>query len=442
MQETEFLRVMEHMIPGWQLSTICAAHAPRARTARKLPTEKLISGLIFHQLQPEGTLAGHCARLHGVRVSDSAVTQQREHLGVEVFERVMECALEPLADRERQPQSFFEGYRLLGVDGTQWSVGNTPAVLAQLPKAASRRLQAAFAKLRLVSVVELGTHAPVAARAAPVGESEQALAGKLWGDIPEHSLVIGDRLFGVPLTLWQARQGCFGRDIHFLVRVRQDLNSEIIQYLSDGSALIEVTAQQNGRRLGKLRLREIRAEGIGRGGKRFELRLWTTLLDAQRYAAEALARGYAERWEQELYFRELKLDVRSSPLLASHTVETALQEIAAVVLGSAVIARLRIAASDELKVPPSRMSFLKLLHASQELWTAISIMDTVLDQPLTAEQRQRAFQEYLRIVRYAILPPRRARSCPRVVRQPVTKWPRKIDQPSYTGNVQIKVVRV
>lgn len=42
--------------------------------------------------------------------------------------------------------------RLVGVDGTQCSVSNTPAVLAALPKAASRRLSAAFAKLRLVSV--------------------------------------------------------------------------------------------------------------------------------------------------------------------------------------------------------------------------------------------------------------------------------------------------
>jgi len=55
----------------------------------------------------------------------------------------------------------------MGVDGTQFSVVNTPRFLAQLPKAATRRFQAAFAKLRLVSLVELGTHAPLAACAGP-----------------------------------------------------------------------------------------------------------------------------------------------------------------------------------------------------------------------------------------------------------------------------------
>jgi hypothetical protein len=120
--------------------------------------------------------------------------------------QIMATALGPLATVAHHPESFFEGYRLLGIDGTQWSVTNTPAVVEALPKAASRRLSAAFAKLRLVSVVELGTHAPVAAVAAPVSESEQALAQALWAKVPERSLIVADRLFGTPKTLRQAVQ--------------------------------------------------------------------------------------------------------------------------------------------------------------------------------------------------------------------------------------------
>lgn len=78
-----------------------------------------------------------------------------------------------------------------------------------------------------------------------------------------------------------------------------------------------------------------------------------------------LFRGrYAERWECELYFRELKLDVRNAPALASQTPETALQEIAALVLASAVLARLRVEAGTQLKVAPQRMSFYKLKLAT------------------------------------------------------------------------------
>jgi hypothetical protein len=67
-------------------------------------------------------------------------------------------------------------------------------------------------------------------------------------------------------------------------------------------------------------------------------------MDPQRYPADTLARHYAQRWEHELYHREVKLDVRNATVLASHTLETALQEIAALVLASAAIACLRVEA--------------------------------------------------------------------------------------------------
>lgn len=439
MRSAEFLSVMQRMIPEEQLRGLCEQHAPRPRSARKLSSEQLVTGLVFHQLQCGGTLADHSAKLHGIRMSDSAHAQRRQHLPVELFEQIMDTALQPLADPDRQPECFFEGYRLVGVDGTQWSVGNTPAILSELPKAASRRLQAAFAKLRLVSVVELGTHAPLAAMAAAASEGEQTLAAKLWEKVPEHSLLIGDRLFGTAYTLWQALNAWQGRDITFLVRIRDNIKTEVLQRLVDGSALVQVPVREAGRKVSDLEVREIRATGVALNGKRFKLRLWTTLLDPKRYPAEILARHYAERWEHELYYRELKLDVRNAPILASHTVETALQEIAAVVLASAVIAQLRVASAAELKVPPSRVSFFKLMLATQSLWDLLAMMGEVL----TPAQRRHAFKHYLDTVRHtAVLPERRARSCPRVLRQPVSSWPRKTNQRSHTGEVQIKVVRV
>ena len=439
MQDAQFLSVLEQMIPAQQLKAICEHYAPRPRTPRKLASEAVVSSLIFHQLQPGGTLAEHGAQLHGIKMSDSAFSQRRQLLPVELFDQIMQVALQPLADPAHQPQSFYEGYRLVGVDGTQWSVGNAPAIVKALPKAASRRLRAAFAKLRLVSLVELGTHAPVAAVSAPVSESEQALAKQLWEKIPERSLLIGDRLFGTPYTVWGAINAWGDRDVQLLVRVRDNINAEVVQQLSDGSALVEVVVREKGRKIGTLRLREIRARGVGVNGKGFTLRLWTTLLDAVRYPAEMLARNYAERWEQELYYRELKLDVRNAPILASHTVETALQEVSAVVLASAALARLRVVAADQLDLPASRMSFFKVMLATQQLWNTLEFIGA----QLSPAQRAQVWDKYMDTVRdTAVLPERRERSCPRVLRQPVKSWPRKTNQRSRTGQVEIKVLRI
>lgn len=439
MQGAEFMEVLERMIPEGSFTALCEQHAPSARGGRKLSPASLVQSLLFHQLQGSGTLAEHGQQLHGIGMSDSAYAQRRGRLPVELFEALMEAALAPLAEPAGQPESFFEGYRLLGIDGTQWSVGNTPAIVRALPKAASRRFKAAFAKLRLVTLIELGTHAPLAARAAPAGQSEQALAQAIWGKVPEHSLLIADRLFGTPKTLAEALHAWAGRDIQCLVRVRKNLKPKRLERLSDGSALIEVAVRAESGGLERITLREIRARGLGIHGKRFTLRLWTTLLDESRFPALDLARRYASRWECELYYRELKLDVRHNPLLAGHTVESALQELAALVLASALIARLRVEAAERSQLPPSRVSFYKLMHLTEALWLGEAIYGEIATRADRAQVLARFFAQ---VRATALLPERRARSCPRAVRQPVTGWPRKTTQRSHTGEITLELRRV
>lgn len=76
---------------------------------------------------------------------------------------------------------------------------------------------------------------------------------------------------------------------------------------------------------------------------------------------------------------------------------------------------------------------------AQSLWDTFEVMGPTL----SAVQRRHAFKTYLDTVRHtAVLPERRARSCPRVLRQPVKRWPRKIEQPSHTGHVDINVVPI
>jgi hypothetical protein len=290
--------------------------------------------------------------------------------------------------------------------------------------------------LRLVSLVELGVHQPLAAAAGPASEGEQTLAAKLWSRMPDDALLIGDRLFGTPRT--QALEAWAGRNVACLVRVKANLKRKIVESLADGSAVVEVgvpaTAQSPAT---TWRLREIRAEGVRRDGTRFALRFWTTLLDAQAYPAQELAELYARRWEQEVFYRELKLDVRSSNLLTSHTVETALQEIAALVLAIAVVAQARLAAADHLAVAPTRVSFMKILILTQQLWQSFAWGR----RSRTPAQAREICHDFFRSVEsFALLPERRKRSCPRVVRQPLKAWPRKIDQPSHSGPVSLRII--
>jgi hypothetical protein len=84
----------------------------------------------------------------------------------------MRRVLRPLAGPRPHPEAFWQGWRLIALDGTQFSLTNTPQVLETLPKVRMRRGYAAFAKMTTTVLVELGLHNPVAAAIARHGESE------------------------------------------------------------------------------------------------------------------------------------------------------------------------------------------------------------------------------------------------------------------------------
>ena len=438
MTEQGFAGVFEEMIPGEELATICAEHEPVARRGRKRETAQVVADLVFHQLHQDGTLAGHGAMLGGEAISNSAYTQRRAVLPAALFSSLLAAGLAPLADAQRHPDAFYAGWRLVGVDGTEVSVTNTPAN-KKLKKAASRRGKAAFAKLKLVTAMELGLHNPLAAETGGLGDYEVNLALRLWPRLPERSLVIIDRLYGAPRHLAQMQAAGQGRDLALLVRVRGSIKARTVEKLGDGSQLVEV---RPARRVGEppadpITVREIHAQVRVPGGQNVSVRLWTTLLDAQAYPAVELVQVYLQRWEHELSYRELKLDVRNGDVLDSHTPQTALQELAAIVLAVAATARIRAAATEPLAVPVRRISLRKLLLATRSLWEAFALGG----HTLTRKQKAQMLHAYFaRLQREALLPQRRPRHCPRAIRQPVSGWPRLRRRSDSIGPASVTIV--
>ncbi|MES2573172.1 MAG: hypothetical protein V4710_24325 [Verrucomicrobiota bacterium] len=78
----------------------------------------------------------------------------------------------PQGDSKKHPLTSYQKRRLAAMDGTQFSVSNTAQIPGSLSKAASRRMEAAFAKVGMVTLVELGIHNLLAAVIAKEGESD------------------------------------------------------------------------------------------------------------------------------------------------------------------------------------------------------------------------------------------------------------------------------
>jgi hypothetical protein len=373
---------------------------------------QLLQGLVFHVVAGAGTLAYHMKQITGCDITDSALAQRRALLPWEVFPLLMESALKPKARPAQHPEAFYQGLRLCGLDGSRFSVANTPSVKRQMKKARSRRGRAAFAQMGVAVLVELGLHNPIAAAVGMREESEMVLARELLPRLPEKSLLIGDRYYGVPEVLVElSDQG----QRAFLVRVRKNLQPRSLEAYADGSALVEIRSGQ-GRRL----VREIVGQ-VRRGrGRAATVRLWTSLLDWRRYPAAELLALYARRWEQETFYKELKVDTRSMPRVQSQTPLTAAQEIAALILAYAVLVDYRLKAGELGQVGVLRISFLKTLQTVRGLWQFLELTSDLL----TPKKLRLVVRRALRQIAEFAIPKRRQRSCPRALRQPVSSWPR------------------
>jgi hypothetical protein len=404
----------------------------------RVPLDRILQGLTFHVAEGAGTLAEHFWELFQQPLSDSSWGDRRRRLPWGVFADLMRRALRPIATRRQQPEAFWHGWRVLALDGTQYSVTNTPQVSATTTKAASRRGRAAFVKLSVTVLLEVGVHNPLAAAIARHGESELAQARGLLAQLPNGALLLGDRLYGVPSVMVEAWAACRRVGSHFVFRVPRHIKARVLEKLSDGSRRVRLNVRDKGRPWhvgGQLEIREIRAQ-VGRPGfRRHELRFCTSLLDPRTAPALELVRLYATRWEHELYFRNAKRVLRQTDVLQSHTVETGAQEIAAIILVTALLARERARAANG-QVPVLRIKFGVMLAIVRSMWFYLGPMGDLL----TAHQRGQVVKRGQALMRRSLTGPRRSRSNPRAVRQPVTKWPRLMRTNSVEGPLQFNVV--
>jgi hypothetical protein len=87
-------------------------------------------------------------------------------------------------------------------------------------------------------------------------------------------------------------------------------------------------------------------------------------------------------------------------------------------------------------VPVLRVSFPKLLLVAQAMWLIVAVGDGVLSERQTQTLLTRGYAR----LRQCLTPPRRSRSCPRRVRQPIKRWPRLLRNESIEGPFQLDIL--
>ena len=76
--------------------------------------------------------------LFGLSRAESTLAERRRALPWALFTGLLQAGLRPRARQKKHPQAFWRGWRLVALDGTTFSVSNTPQLTGAFAKAASR----------------------------------------------------------------------------------------------------------------------------------------------------------------------------------------------------------------------------------------------------------------------------------------------------------------
>ncbi len=346
--------------------------------------------------------------------SQVAISKARTRLGQRPLAELFARACVPLGTPATRG-AFYRQWRLVSIDGTTIDVADTPANAGVFGRAGTGRGDgSAFPQVRMVALGECGTHAVIAAAMDSYAVGEQTLAKAMITALDPGMLCLADRGFTAhPLFAAAAATGAA-----LLWRAKTNAVLPVLERLPDGSFLSELVAATDKRSRQEVlpvRVVEYAIDDDGRAGaKNTTYRLLTNLLDPARAPADELAALYAQRWEIESIFDELKTHQRGSRVvLRSRTPEGVYQEAWGYLCVHYALRVLIHAAAEDSELDPDRISFTKTLHAARR-----SVRTGLTGTVNLATALRRAITEIL----HPLLPQRRLRANARVVRRKMSNY--------------------
>src|SRR3954452_19582890 len=309
-----------------------------------------------------------------VRVAGkSGISRARGRLGEAPLRRLYDQAVRPVATRATKG-AWYRRWRLVSLDGSCLDVADTGENCAAFGRPEASRGESAFPQLRLVALVENGTHVLFGARLGSFAEGETTLAHAVVPALGPGMLCLADRQF-FGHALWQ---GAAGTGADLLWRVKRNLRLPREARLADGSYLTTVYPSEKGRRHRtagvRVRVVEYRLEGVADAEPLY--RLVTTVLDPAAAPAADLAALYHERWEIEGALAELKTRLRGArAVLRSKAPALVRQEFWGLLLAHFAVRGLMHEAALRADEDPDRLSFLhavRVVRRKLPLFVALS----------------------------------------------------------------------
>src|SRR5262249_44574698 len=256
------------------------------------------------------------------------------------------------ADVENDAEGRWRGHRVYYLDGSSFSMPDTPELQEEFGQPSGQATGCGFPVAHLMVLFHARSGYLLKTSALPLRTHDVSQAAALHEELQEGDVLVGDRAFGsfAHLALCQRRRlhGVFRAHQKQIISFRPHRrraakgergkpHSRWLKRLGKHDQLVEdfkpkrrpewMTAEEDAPLPDALVVREIRYTIRQRGYRTRVVTLVTTLLDPERYPAEAIAELYGLRWQVETNLRHLKQTLNMD-ILRCETAEGVRKELA------------------------------------------------------------------------------------------------------------------
>jgi hypothetical protein len=381
---------LDDLLPPRRLLRLAADLSLRFRQRSLTPV--VTSYLFLRQVLHGNPAVGELRHLAGLDFTDSAYCQARQRLPVSFFHRLHQAVLGPCrAHAENNRDALWHDHRLFALDGSSFSMPDSAELRAEFGYPPGQAPGCGFPTAHLLVQFDLPHGYLLRALAAPGRTHDMAHAALMHHDLRAGDVVLGDRAFCsyAHLALCRRRRvfGVFRAHQRQIISFQegrrhvgpgpvkpQDAglprsrwlkrlgkHDQLVEYFKPKERPQWMSAKVYDELPNSIIVREVRFQVRIPGYRTREVTLVTTLLDAKRYSARALARLYAKRWQVEVNLRHLKQTLHMDVLRCT-TFVGVMKELLMFVVAYNLVRRVMVEAGQRQQVEPNRISFVDALR--------------------------------------------------------------------------------
>jgi hypothetical protein len=321
-------------------------------------------------------------------------------LPLALFEDLLERVCDALYP-EVQDTGRWRGHRTWSLDGSSFSMSDTPALQAHFGQPSNQGKGCGFPVAHILALFHAGTGLLLKVVASPMRTHDMRHAATMHPELAAGDILLADRGFAsfvhLALLFLRHMHGVFRchqkQIVNFRVnRKHTKMNkpkkgmprSRYVRRLGQHDQLVEYIKPKRSDRPKwmeeatfaglpeTLLVRELRFLTPQKGHRTKVITLVTTLLDPVAYPKAALADLYLSRWRIEVHFGHMKTTMGMA-VLHCKTVDGVLKELYMFALAYNLIRLVMLEASHRQKVPLDRISFIDALR-----WLRDAKADTAL----------------------------------------------------------------